>query len=113
MFYVQFRYPLGEVIQQRNDSFYDELSVVFRKSPRLERVILFGSRAMGTHREQSDIDLAIVGNDLTFNDPLMLHVHLDDLGYPYTFDVLILSRIQNEALLDHISRVGVDIYPRA
>jgi predicted nucleotidyltransferase len=95
------------------DTLYDELSTVFRRDSRVQRVILFGSRAMGTHREESDIDLAIVGNDLTLKDALTIQNNLDDLGYPYTFDVLILSRIQNEALLDHISRVGVDIYPRA
>jgi predicted nucleotidyltransferase len=95
------------------DTLYDELSTVFRMDSRVQRVILFGSRAMGTHREESDIDLAVVGKDLTLKDALTIQNNLDDLGYPYTFDVLILSRIQNEALLDHISRVGVDIYPRA
>lgn len=95
------------------DTLYDELTTVFRKDSRVQRVILFGSRAMGTHRDESDIDLAIVGKDLTLKDALTIQNILDDLGYPYTFDVLILSRIQNEALLDHISRVGVDIYPRA
>lgn len=94
------------------DTLYDELSTVFRADPRVQRVILFGSRAMGTHREESDIDLAVVGKDLTLNDALNIQNDLDDLGYPYTFDVLILSRIQNETLLEHISRVGIDIYPR-
>ncbi|HTG45994.1 MAG TPA: nucleotidyltransferase domain-containing protein, partial [Verrucomicrobiae bacterium] len=34
---------------------------VFRRHPEVTRVILFGSRAKGTHRPSSDVDLALTG----------------------------------------------------
>lgn len=36
----------------------------FAKECFLDRVILFGSRARGTNRERSDIDLAVSGGNL-------------------------------------------------
>lgn len=33
----------------------------FAKTCKLEKVVLFGSRARGTNRERSDIDLAVFG----------------------------------------------------
>jgi len=32
---------------------------ILTANPRVERVVLFGSRAMGTHTPESDIDLAL------------------------------------------------------
>ena len=34
---------------------------VFRRYPAIQGVVLFGSRAKGTHSPQSDIDLALIG----------------------------------------------------
>ena len=35
--------------------------------PNLDKVVLFGTRALGTNRPESDVDLAIYG-DLRFNE---------------------------------------------
>ena len=72
------------------------------------RVILFGSRAMGTHRTNSDVDLALDGEA----SPLQaeqLAVELDELPLPYRFDVLSLRGVTNADLVAHIARVGVDV----
>lgn len=43
--------------------------------PFVERIILFGSRARGDHRETSDIDLAIIGDKIDANAWLdILHI---------------------------------------
>jgi uncharacterized protein len=36
---------------------------------------------------------------------------LDELPLPYRFDVQALSEIHNRALLGHIERVGIVLYP--
>ena len=54
----------------------------------MEAVLLFGSRAMGTHHAGSDIDLAVKGKQLI---PAMLSEFrqaLEALHLPYFFDVL-------------------------
>ena len=82
---------------------------VFRRYPDIVEVILFGSRAKGTHRPQSDIDLALVG----VADDLIAEAvaeTLEALPMPYRFDVKAHDGIKYQPLLDHIKRVGVSLY---
>jgi len=67
---------------------------------------LFGSRAKGNWRNNSDIDLAAWGNDVNWGK---LSDDLEELPMPYQFDVLDYTRIANAALREHIDRVGVVI----
>jgi predicted nucleotidyltransferase len=92
------------------DSDLDDILRIFQKNVRINKIILFGSRAKGTFKSGSDIDLAISGNDLKINDILDLSIELDELDLPYKFDIIILERIKEKSLLEHISRVGIDIF---
>jgi predicted nucleotidyltransferase len=85
---------------------------VFAALPEIERVILYGSRARGTFRNGSDIDLTIVGDGVTHSQLLRMENQLDDLLLPYTIDLSLLRQIDNPDLLDHIRRVGVVFYER-
>ena len=90
----------------------DELELiraVFRRHADITDVVLFGSRAKGTHSAESDIDLALRG----ITDPLRaeaIAAELDELPLPYRFDVQAYEAIQSAPLRDHIQRVGVSIY---
>jgi predicted nucleotidyltransferase len=83
---------------------------IFNRTPKVEEVILFGSRAMGSYREGSDVDLALKGKDLNMDELLKLSAKLDELDLPYQFDLLVYEKINNNDLLDHICRVGQTIY---
>ncbi len=83
-----------------------------KKHHRIEEVILYGSRAKGTQKHASDIDLVIKGENLTTKDQFRLENDLDDLLLPWKFDVSIFHNITNPELLDHIKRVGVSIYKK-
>lgn len=85
---------------------------VFAAVPEIEQVILYGSRAMGTYRNGSDIDLTIRGETVTHSQLLRIENQLDDLLLPYTIDLSLLHRIDNQDLLDHIKRVGIVFYER-
>jgi len=89
----------------------DRIHSVLAAFPAIEQVILYGSRAKGTHRPGSDIDLALVGQRMTEQQLSQLDSRLDDLLLPYTFDIAPLHAIRNPALLDHIRRVGVVFFP--
>ena len=83
---------------------------VFRCHPEIETVTLFGSRANGTHNERSDVDLVLTGEV----EPLRaegIAAELDELPLPYRFEVQPLAHIRYRPLLDHIRRVGIQIYP--
>ena len=58
----------------------------------------------------SDIDIAIAGQQFTEQDRLQLALKLDDLDLPYQIDLCHLDRLTNPALLDHIHKVGKELY---
>ncbi len=86
-----------------------EIISVFLRYPEIKNVILFGSRAKGISRPNSDIDLAVDG---TISDLQVeaLAMELDELAMPYKFDVKSVSGICNPALKDHIARAGIKIF---
>ena len=90
----------------------ERIRAVFARYPEVQQAILYGSRAMGTQRDGSDIDLTLTGDDLDFKTLIRLEIDLDDLMLPYRFDLSIRRQIDNDALLDHIERVGVVFYDR-
>ena len=65
-------------------------------------VILYGSRAMGTVRERSDIDIAVSGVD-NFDE---LVEKVEDLPALYSIDLLNLDTCRNELLLEDIKEYG-------
>ena len=85
------------------------LEKVFKKFDKLEEVILFGSRALGTHKKASDIDLAIKG-DVDINTLAKLKYTLEeDTLLPYFFDIVIYDNLENEELKKHIDEFGISI----
>jgi len=92
------------------NSVWDEIVQVFQKYPEIDRVVLFGSRAMGNFRFNSDIDLVLFSNEISFRRFLDLSADLSDLGLLYRIDLIDFNRITNEELKSHIERVGLIIY---
>lgn len=91
----------------------ERISSVFAASPKIRRVRVFGSRALGREREGSDIDLAVEGEGLTFDDLQKLRIALGDLPMLHRFDVVDVATITEPALRDHIERVGRPLFVRS
>ncbi len=86
------------------------LKNVFKKFDDIKEVILFGSRALGTHKTASDIDLAIKGN-VDINTLSKLKYTLEeDTNLPYFFDVVIYDNLDNLELKKHIDGFGKVIF---
>lgn len=79
---------------------------------RVEQVVLFGSRAMGSFAMTSDIDLALFGDQLTRSDLAKLTSAMKQLSVPQQVDLVLYHGIQNEKLLEHIQKHGVEWYRR-
>jgi predicted nucleotidyltransferase len=86
------------------------LCSVFRRHPEITEVRLFGSRAKGTHKLQSDIDLALWGN-VNALQAQAIAAELDELPLPYQYDVQPFNLVTFLPLREHIERVGVRLYP--
>lgn len=80
--------------------------------PQVEKAVLYGSRAKGTYKRGSDIDLTLIGTSL--DDRLLSRIdwELDDLLLPYKIDLSLFSNLRNSALVEHIQRVGVMLYEK-
>lgn len=77
----------------------------------IEPVILFGSRAKGTYKKGSDVDIAIIfTNKNQSNSIQLIHDKLEEeTPLPYFFDVIDYNTIQNKELIEHIERVGTPL----
>lgn len=93
-----------------NDIELARLKQIFAADERIETVILYGSRAKGTHKAFSDVDITLTGDNLTHEDLVRLSLAIDDLLLPYQFDISILRTIRNEAIVSQILATGITIY---
>ena len=89
----------------------DLIRGVLRRFPAIREVILYGSRAKGTYRPESDVDLALIGVDDAIQAEAVAD-ELDALPLPYRFDVKAFSCIKYVPLREHMARVGVTLYRR-
>ena len=87
------------------------LREVFAKFNAIEEVILFGSRARGTHQKASDVDLAIKGKNIDLDTLAKLTYTLEnDTNLPYFFDVVMYDKLKDDALRKAIDEGGKKIY---
>ena len=90
------------------DRILRELST-FAKKYAITKIILFGSRARGTHTERSDIDIAVYGGDFE-------HFYWDVKEKTHSllmFDIVQADELISEELKQEIEKDGVIIYEKA
>jgi predicted nucleotidyltransferase len=88
----------------------NRIKEVFKHFPEVEKVLLYGSRAMGRYKPASDIDLCLVGEKIDLSLLQQIEFELDDLMLPYKFDVSVHHKITNPDFKNHIDRVGREFY---
>ena len=91
----------------------DKIQGALAQFEAIDSVILYGSRAKGNYRTGSDIDLTIK-TDGSETRRLLSDVMgaIDDLDLIYLFDLSLFADIDNENLIEHINRVGIEFYQR-
>lgn len=67
---------------------------------------IFGSRARGDYKKNSDIDIAIFG-DIKDEDEYKILNEFDLLDIPYTFDIVFVEKITKKEFINSILREGV------
>lgn len=85
-----------------------EKIIVLCKKHDAAQVILYGSRAKETHRERSDIDIAVEGVQ-NFD---LLSEEIEKIPTLYTIDLLNLEECGNPLLLEDIKQYGRKIYEK-
>jgi predicted nucleotidyltransferase len=93
------------------NSILNQLQKILTQYPHISSAKIYGSRAKGTFHDRSDIDIALIGNDITRFEVAGILLELDESNIPYSFDFNIYHEIKNLALKEHIDRIGKNIYP--
>jgi predicted nucleotidyltransferase len=94
------------------DETVGQIHKVLARCPEVEKAVLYGSRAKGNYKPGSDVDLTLLGANLTRKILGQIQGELEDGQLPYRFDLSILSQITQTDILEHIQRVGVVFYEK-
>ena len=79
----------------------------------IEEVLIFGSRAKGTDKKGSDIDLAIKGLQCTSLLAMELQGKCNEtLPIPYKVDIVDYNSVTDTHLKEHIDRTGLLFYQK-
>ncbi len=87
----------------------NELLAIVTSQPEVEQLVLFGSRALGTYKEASDIDLAIKGSKVTDKTISRLKDAFEDSDLPFFVDVVDYQAIDKPKFKAHIDGKGVGL----
>ncbi len=93
-----------------SDAVYEDLAQVFAGYPEIARVLVFGSRAKGTFRDGSDIDLAVFAPEMSAERFTQMWMELDALPIIFKMDVLHWDSLSNARLKDKILHEGREFY---
>jgi predicted nucleotidyltransferase len=96
-----------------SSKYIDKINSIFNQYSDIDEVLLFGSRAKGNYRDNSDIDLVIKGNNINLSTLQEIENKLEELYIPNVIDLLVFDNIENSDLINHINRVGKQFYKKA
>lgn len=87
-----------------------QLEEIFNKYSEIDKVLLFGSRARGDNKYNSDVDLCIIGESLSHLTLAKINMDINEIDTHLSFDVLAFNELSKEELIKNIIREGVVIY---
>ena len=93
-----------------SDTVIKELQDIFKRHVNIKKVLIFGSRSKGNYRAGSDIDLAVIGDNLDYNQILDIVCEIEDLELLYSVDILDYEKKKGTPIGEHIDRVGQVFY---
>jgi predicted nucleotidyltransferase len=91
---------------------YQRIKDIFLLYPKVEEVIIFGSRSLNVARQGSDIDLALKGIDISLDDVFSINSALEELPLAYKYDIILYHKIKSVELIRHIDKDGILFYKR-
>lgn len=96
-----------------NDKTLELIRTVLSSFPEIDQAIIYGSRAKGSFKNGSDIDLTLLGNNLNQSILFQLMDKIDDLMLPYSFDISIFEKVSSPEFRAHVKRVGKPFYEKS
>ena len=94
------------------DCVIEQIKTISDKN-KIEKVVLYGSRARGDHTSVSDYDIAVFKKDMSAVDKASFCLELEEIDTLKKIDVAFVDEGHLDALLENINREGVVIYEQA
>lgn len=66
----------------------NDIIEILKRYEQVDKACIFGSRARGDYRNNSDIDIAIYGNQISSNINNKIYYDIDNLLLPYKIDLI-------------------------
>ena len=85
---------------------------ILASNERVERVVLFGSRAMETFSPESDVDLILYGEHLTSSDRALLSWEIDETTIPQRVELILEESLKNNEFREQVEKYGIEWYRR-
>ena len=92
------------------DAYREAIIAVVAANGRVERAVLFGSRATGTNTATSDVDIALFGDRLTLTDQARLAAAVEEIPMAQSVDLVLYDSVRDRTLLEHIRNDGIEWY---
>ena len=89
-----------------SDKLLDEIKYIKNKTNK--KILIFGSRARGDYKENSDIDIAIIDN-VSQKEKYEIMDEFDKIDSELKIDLVFIQNIENEMFLDSIKREGKEL----
>ncbi len=90
---------------------FTQIHEVLKLFEEVEKVIIFGSRAMQNEKKRSDIDLVVYGKNIDNRILRKIKILLNEKhNIPYFIDVLDYKNIKSLELIEHINNEGKVFY---
>ncbi len=90
-----------------------EIIAIISSYQEVDKAIIFGSRAINTFKEASDVDIALIGEKCDLLLSAKIKDHLEEETYlPFFFDIIAYNTIQSPELKKHIQTKGKVIFQR-
>jgi len=88
----------------------EKIIFICKQYDSITKVVAFGSRARGTHKRTSDIDLCLFG--VSEEKQYFILDAVDEMDTHYSLDILFFENLDKETLKESILRDQIVIYER-
>ncbi|MDA3851524.1 MAG: nucleotidyltransferase domain-containing protein, partial [Spirochaetaceae bacterium] len=83
---------------------------IFKEYNEIERVEIFGSRAMGNQKEASDVDICLYGRNISKGIPSKIKNRIEEETiFPYLVDIVVFDKISSLEFRQHIKTYGMKL----
>ena len=91
------------------DKLFDQIKKCAGNYPNIYKIVLFGSRARGDYRANSDIDLAIFSKNSSNLEVANFTNDIEELDTLFKFDIIFVTPDTDRFLIENLKKEGVTI----